>query len=429
MNKKNEIHLDVYKNRSELHYDGAHVVFMEGKTNDAAIKRYATLKNTLDNGFLEKLFNDNLEYDFSKVSDNTKRLLANLVDGITSETGRALVGLTFLQLTIKTIVPKQSIRLHKGSTRQGSFSWVDGVPMRVLDNTYNTPFLREKGLLNINKDGVMMTRSLAENYPYSQLFKAEMRGPFAEWINIVDALEDGSMIPEPALHFLLSILINRSNRFETLADNTCELLYKVPSFTLKSSESFLSTFFNTTHYSARAFEVVIHGLMQAMCKLGYTDLDLVPLSQMRSANKKHGNVGDIELKDGKVIVESWDAKFGKPYLYEELSELRDKLESNAGVQVAGFVVDSNLMLKPEVIERQNDFSALTNVEILLFNFNDWLKYQTEDLSPVQKNLLATEWVRAVVETFARRRYDVAPLDEPCENWLQDLNRLLSALVK
>lgn len=49
MNKKNEIHLDVYKNRSELHYDGAHVVFMEGKTNDAAIKRYATLKNTLDN--------------------------------------------------------------------------------------------------------------------------------------------------------------------------------------------------------------------------------------------------------------------------------------------------------------------------------------------------------------------------------------------
>ncbi|WP_305292122.1 hypothetical protein [Lactobacillus taiwanensis] len=179
---------------------------MEGKTNDAAIKRYATLKNTLDNGFLEKLFNDNLEYDFSKVSDNTKRLLANLVDGITSETGRALVGLTFLQLTIKTIVPKQSIRLHKGSTRKGSFSWVDGVPMRVLDNTYNTPFLREKGLLNINKDGVMMTRSLAENYPYSQLFKAEMRGPFAEWINIVDALEDGSMIPEPALHFLLSIL-------------------------------------------------------------------------------------------------------------------------------------------------------------------------------------------------------------------------------
>ncbi len=429
MNKKNEIHLDVYKNRSELHYDGAHVVFMEGKTNDAAIKRYATLKNTLDNGFLEKLFNDNLEYDFSKVSDNTKRLLANLVDGITSETGRALVGLTFLQLTIKTIVPKQSIRLHKGSTRKGSFSWVDGVPMRVLDNTYNTPFLREKGLLNINKDGVMMTRSLAENYPYSQLFKAEMRGPFAEWINIVDALEDGSMIPEPALHFLLSILINRSNRFETLADNTCELLYKVPSFTLKSSESFLSTFFNTTHYSARAFEVVIHGLMQAMCKLGYTDLDLVPLSQMRSANKKHGNVGDIELKDGKVIVESWDAKFGKPYLYEELSELRDKLESNAGVQVAGFVVDSNLMLKPEVIERQNDFSALTNVEILLFNFNDWLKYQTEDLSPVQKNLLATEWVRAVVEKFDRRRYDVAPLDEPCENWLQDLNRLLSALVK
>lgn len=429
MNKKQEIHLDVYKNRSELHYDGASVVFMEGKTNKAAIQRYSMLKRALDNGFLEKLFNDNLEYDFSKVSNNTKQLIINLVDGVTSETGRALVGLTFLQMTIKTIVPEQSVRLHKGSTRTGRFSWVDGVPMRVLDHTYNTPFLREKGLLNFNNYGVMMTRSLAENYPYSQLFKADMRGPFAEWISIVDALEDGSMAPEPALHFLLSILINRSNKFETLAENTCKLLDKIPPFTLKSAEKFLTNFFNSTHYSARAFEVVIHGLMQAICRLGYSDLDLVPLSQMRSANKKHGNIGDIELKDGKVIVESWDAKYGKPYLYEELSELKDKLEVNPGVQVAGFVVDSNIMLKPEVIERQNDFSVLTNVQILLFNFNDWLKYQTEDLTSAQKNTLATEWVRAVVETFAHRRCDVAPLDEPCEHWLQDLNLLLSALLK
>ena len=38
-----------------------------------------------------------------------------------------------------------------------------------------------------------MTRSLAENYPYSKLYKAEMKGPFDEWISIVDALEDKSM--------------------------------------------------------------------------------------------------------------------------------------------------------------------------------------------------------------------------------------------
>lgn len=424
-----EIHLDVFKDRSELHYDGMSVVFKEGRMDAAANKRYTELKQELENGFLEKLYNDTLEYDFDNVSIESKKLLTNLVKGITSETGRALVGLTFLQLTIKSIIPEQSIRLHKSSTNKGRFSWVDGIPMRVLDNSYNTPFLRQKGLLNINKDGVMMTRSLAENYPYSRLYKADMRGPFSEWISVVDALENKSMDPKPALHFLLSILINRSHRFNELADNTCGILSKIQISNLYESQRLLSDFFNNTHYSARAFEVVIHSFMQAMCSLGFTDLNLVPLSQMRSANKKHGNVGDIELVEGQIIVESWDAKYGKPYLYEELSELKDKLDFNPGVQIAGFIVDDNLMLKPDVLERQKEVSALTNVEILLFNFHDWIHYQTEELSNEQKILLANEWVKAVVETFALRRNNIAPLDEPCENWLNDLKEKLSSIIK
>lgn len=427
--KKNEIHLDVYKNRSELHYDKNAVVFLEGQTNEDANRRYALIRSKLDHGYLEELYSKINEYDFSIVSVDTKNLLDGLVKGITSETGRALVGLAFLQITIKSISPKQSIRLHKGSNRRNSFSWVEGIPMRVLDNTYNTPFLREKGLLNINKDGVMMTRSLAENYPYSQLYKADMRGPFAEWISVVDALENGSMKPFPALNYLLSLLINRSNRFEALAEETCSLLPKLPSTTLDRATILLTDFFTKTQYSARAFEVVIHGLMQALCAEGIIDLDLVPLSQMRSANKKHGNVGDIELRDGKIIVESWDAKFGKPYLYEELSELKDKLEYNQGVQTAGFIVDSNLMLKKEVVERQSEYSIATGVSIELMEFADWVKFETEDLSSEQKRLLASEWIRAVVETFARKRIDIAPLDEPCEEWLSDLKTILSEQIK
>lgn len=429
MKKKHEIHLDVYKNRSELHYDNNAVVFYEGQTNEDANKRYSFIRQQLDNGFLEKLYSNITTYDFSKVSPETKILLDKLVNGITSETGRALVGLAFLQITIKSLTPSQSIRLHKGSNRRNGFSWVDGIPMRVLDNTYNTPFLREKGLLNINKDGVMMTRSLAENYPYSQLYKADMRGPFAEWISVVDALEDGSIEPLPALHYFLSLLINRSNKFEALADETCAILPKLPTLSIDETTSILSNFFNQTQYSARAFEVVIHSLMQALCSEHIVELDLVPLSQMRSANKKHGNVGDIELRDGKIIVESWDAKYGKPYLYEELSELKDKLEFNPGAQTAGFIVDSNLMLKKEVVERQKEYSILTGVSIQLMEFIDWVKFETEDLSKKQQSKVASEWLKAVVETFSRKRIDIAPLDEPCEEWLNDLKKILLSLAK
>lgn len=424
-----EIHLDVYKNRSELHYDNEAIVFYEGQTNEDANKRYSYIRQQLDSGFLDRLYSGITKYDFSKVSQETKKLLNKLVNGITSETGRALVGLAFLQITIKSLTPTQSIRLHKGSNRSNGFSWVDGIPMRVLDNTYNTPFLREKGLLNINKDGVMMTRSLAENYPYSQLYKADMRGPFAEWISVVDALEDGSIEPLPALHYILSLLINRSNKFEVLADETCAILPKLPVLSIDETISILSDFFNQTQYSARAFEVVIHSLMQALCSERVVELDLVPLSQMRSANKKHGNIGDIELRDGKVIVESWDAKYGKPYLYEELSELKDKLEFNPGVQTAGFIVDSNLRLKKEVVDRQAEYSVVTGVSIKLMEFVDWVKFETEDLSSGHKKKIAFEWIKAVVETFARKRIDIAPLDEPCEEWLNDLKQILLSLAK
>ena len=83
------------------------------------------------------------DVDFTELSEENKTLLKRLVNGITSEVGRALVGVAFLQLTIKSIAPDQSIRLHKGTTRRGSFSWVDGISMRTIDSTYSTPFLRE----------------------------------------------------------------------------------------------------------------------------------------------------------------------------------------------------------------------------------------------------------------------------------------------
>ncbi|WP_223824082.1 hypothetical protein, partial [Candidatus Enterovibrio escicola] len=81
-------------------------------------------------------------------------------------------GFTAILLTIKSICSEQSIRLHKGSAGGSTFSWKNGIPMRVLDKKYNTPVLRKYDLIRMNADGVFMTRSLAENYPYSELYKA-----------------------------------------------------------------------------------------------------------------------------------------------------------------------------------------------------------------------------------------------------------------
>lgn len=426
-NNNNELHLDVYLKHSELHYNGQKTVFQEGKQSIDAQKRYNEVIQTLEDGYLETMYQNCVDIDTSCLSDQFKRQLKDLVDGITSEVGRAIVGLAFLQITIKAIVPSQSIRLHKGSKRNGSFSWKEGISMRTIDSNYNTPFLREKGLLNINKYGIMMTRSLAENYPYSRLYKAEMKGPFDTWIKIVDELETGLVDCYAALAYIMSLLINKSNKFEQIANDTIETLHSCRDFDFAKIENALIRFFTETKYSARAFEVVIHCFMQAYSQLCYTDLNLVPMSQMRSANKKHGNVGDVELKEGRTIVEAWDAKYGKSYLYDELDELKDKLELNPGVLLAGFIVDDTLDLKAEIEEKTYEVSVTTDTDVKLFTFREWVNFKLGEIPEGQKSKLAKEWLTAVVESFARKRLDIAPIDEPCEGWLFDLNNIIKTL--
>lgn len=421
MDEKDSNHLDVYVDRYELHQNDIITIYYEGFQNAATQQRYEKINATLADGYLYKIIEQLPDVDFTELSEENKDLLRRLVNGITSEVGRALVGVAFLQLTIKSITPDQSIRLHKGTTRRGTFSWVDGISMRTIDSTYSTPFLREQGLLNVNKFGVFMTRSLAENYPYSKFYKAEMRGPFSEWIDIVDAIEDESMPALPGLYYLTALLKNKSDAFNSITDEAVKLATKYKDKTFANISALMKNFFNDTEYSARAFEVVIHGFMQAMSESNMIgDLDLVPMSQMRSANKRHGNIGDVELKDGRVIVELWDAKYGKPYLRDELEELRDKILMSPGVKVAGFIVDSKVDRRKDIMEKAEEISVETGVDIRLFSFDEWIKYQTQRIAESELNRIADRWLIAVVESFAQRRPEIAPIDEPCEVWVKDL---------
>ena len=425
-NDKSEKHLDVYENRYELHLGAETTIYYQGFQNEETQRRYAHINHTLASGYLERKFATVSDVDFSELSEINQTLLRNMVNGITSEVGRALVGLTFLQLTIKSIAPEQSVRLHKGTTRRGSFSWVEGISMRTIDSTYNTPFLREHGLLNLNKFGLFMTRSLAENYPYSSLYKAEMRGPFDDWILIVDAIENESMPAELGLSYMMALLQNRSDSFQKAAQQACNLVTTQRGKTFAEIKDLIANFVNTTDYSARAFEVSMHAFYQAMQELNYLGAArVVPMSQMRSANKKHGNIGDIELTEDGVIVEAWDAKYGKPYLRDELEELRDKLLLHPEVNIAGFVVDSAIDMRRDIVDRKNELQTETGTEILLLSFDEWINYELDNLNQWQQDEIAYNWLVALVESFAQRRLDLAPIDEPCDAWINDLIKILS----
>ncbi len=433
----NKIHLRVYSDRSEFHSEvNEPDIFLEGPSSPQALRRIKGITEALATGFLqnliESLTSGSATIDDSKISENAQNSLTTMVESITSEVGRALVGLSVMQLCIKAIEPKQSIRLHKSSPRNGSFSWKEGVSMRTLDKSYVTPVLRRYRLVSLNADGFMMTRSLAENYPYSPLYKAQLRGAREEWLALVQELETGNTDALESLKYFLSLLLNAASNLVELGDK-CIKAYvsNIDCFaSKKSAMKLLLDHSNASGYSARLLEVGMHSLIQAVVASGSLGTwELKPLSQMRSANKKHGNIGDIELLADGEIVEAWDAKYGKGYLRDELEEVAEKLVKHDNVRLVGFVSSVEIERMDEIENRIAQIEAAHGVEVCICSIDTWVDSIFERCCAsglINEAELASEWVRAYVESLAQRRREIAPIDEPCESWLKSCLALLTS---
>lgn len=185
---------------------------------------------------------------------------------------------------------------------------------------------------------------------------------------------------------------------------------------------------DTSDYATRLMEIAMHSLMQAMQELQiFSDSVLKPLSQTRSANKNHGNIADIELLECGQIVEAWDAKYGQSYLRDEIEELSENLQVYLDVLKVGFVTS----IKPERFEelepRCREIEKDFGVSIEILTFEEWVKARfnrvsSEDLIVEQE--LAARWLKAYTESLAQLRLDMAPIDEPCYQWLLSLNEIL-----
>ncbi len=424
-----EKHLRVFENRSEYVADNGEVaVFPEGVISNDAKNRIRMIKDEFKNGYLEKLIIDlqhsKITIDLDKVNRTAQENLRQLVELVTSEVGRALIGLSVMQLSIKAISPQQCIRLHKASSYKGSFSWVEGISMRTLDKNYVTPTLRRYDLVRLNADGFMMTRSLAENYPYSSLYKAQLRGARDQWLAIVEELETGKTDPQESLKYLISLLLNAASNFHLASSELIKSMDdKIERFNTRNDViRLMKLHADSSDYAARLLEISMHSLLQPAVDSGALgDVSLEPLSQMRSANKKHGNIGDIELLEGPDIVESWDAKYGKSYLREEIEEAAEKIANHSHVQIVGFVTNVKIQRTEEMEKRIIDLSSLHGVEFQIIEYEDWVESMFKrciDSALIDEKRLSQEWIKAYVLTLSQRKRSIAPIDEPCMEWIQ-----------
>lgn len=433
--KQEPKHLRVYEDKSEYHSgDGDTETFQEGAISSEANKRIKQVKDAFEDGFLIRVvdtLNDATEkVNRDHISDVATRCVNGLVDSLTSEVGRALIGLSVMQLCVKSIVPEQNIRLHKGSVNSKSFSWVEGIPMRTLDKKHVTPTLRKYDLLRLNADGFMMTRSLAENYPYTHLYKANLRGAREEWLTLVEEVESENTSALETLKYLISRLINVAADF---SDEASALLSEAETIVAKcadreSTKSILVKHTEESDYAARLLEINMHALAQAAVESGaYGDTEVKPLSQMRSANKKHGNIGDIELLEGDQIVEAWDAKYGKGYLREEIEELKEKLQNHDNVKTVGFVTNVGIDREEEIQKRVNEIEQLYSISLKILTYPDWVNLIYEKVLSTEMATeieLSQKWFTTYCNYLAQQRRDVAPIDEPCSEWVKSLRTLI-----
>lgn len=429
--------LVVYKKFSELHHGEKIEIFKEGVMSASAQKRYQNIVQVLSSGFLKNEITKCLNHpeklnEINNLEEKHKKVIEAIVSAVTGDVGRAVVGLSVLQCTVKAIEFGQSIRLHKGGRGgKNDFSWEEGISMRSLDNTFITPVLREFNLLKLNKDGFMMTRTLAENYPYSNFYKAQIRGAKEKWLELVNFLEESSNInfARGCLEYLISKLINNAQDFQNLADESEKYTNQINDIDITFEEvtSMMLKHWNITNYASRTMEVSMHSFIQAFQDMDFLDKDrLLPLSQMRSANKKHKNIGDIEITMNKKIIESWDAKYGKSYFYDELEELSDKLELHDNVKVAGFVSSGEPDKRSDIIEKMQSLSEQFGLDIQIFSFKEWLNYKISEfnLNIEECNKLGEMWLIAYTECLSLKRLDRAPIDEPCHTWLESWHDLL-----
>lgn len=422
-----EPHVKYYEDRVVyVDEDGNTTEYREGKQTEPARERYNRIKSRLDDEwfeeFLDRVTDPGTDIDI-ELDEEMQGLIDEIVETITSERGRAIAGLSVTQLVIKSLEPGQSIRLHKGSRNSAHFSWREGLSMRTIDSTYVAPALRERDLLRVNADGVMMTRSLAENYPYSKQYKANIRGAQAQWGDMIEALEDEEdpVDPKETLEYLIVTLANRGERAEETYERALELLNTFVSGDPSSEnvKQVIDIHLMESKHSARIYEVAMHALTQVLEDSGLLDGTLKPLTQMRSADKKHGNIADIEVVDPNdefSIREAYDAKYGKSYLMNELHEIPGKLEQHPETNSVAFVTSSNPVIDDEIEERITALEEEFGIIMTVSTFDEfWQRFHSQ---LEERGVNATEWLKAYVETLCQKRRDRAPVNEPTREWVE-----------
>lgn len=408
------------------------------KPSQAVSKEIISALNP-DGGFLDNHLNKAIEmynrgkdpFKDPRLGEEGQSCVRAIVEGYQGEKGRALYVHSVLVSSIKAVRPEQDIRLHKSR-------WVDGINMRTIDKKCVTAWFNSRKMgVKLNTDGVFMTRTLADNYPYVPLFQADMKGPKDEWLCLIDGLQRRKIDPSAALRALLLGALQRYVDFSEMGQRSRKLLSD--DYSINEAHHLISKHISSrSSGGARLLELAIHTWMQCAYEAGLPIPWLggprspAPIKPMRSPDKKAGHIGDIqfphaEFEDvkGKRFIEyAIDAKHDISTVGPEIERMLTHIEDIDTPQVHLKRIDLvSLFEAPEKSYEKRFEIALEElqsrgIEVHLSSLKELL------LEIGGAENLGTAWVRRYMSTLAGEDHGYGSVTEITTDWLSDLEKLL-----
>ena len=269
----------------------------------------------------------------------------------------------------KILHPEQDIRSHK-SEYKGGFS------ARGVDTYVTVPFLRDNGLpYNVETHWLSQTLSYAAPYTPDLVLKTvpKKAGPdFITTVNLIESSADNSDRIKKILILMLEKMIEERNKGNSP-------LTKPKNLSIDEVMTLLHKHFSHSYEknAPRLPQVAIYAIYKCLMEDvdRYSEFELKPLERMKTANRKSGTVGDIDLwKDGRPI-EAVEIKFEIPINHSHVNEAMQKVLTES---VERYFILSTAAPDPdeadEIQRLKEDFLRTNGCEIIVNGVYDTIKY-------------------------------------------------------
>ncbi len=277
-------------------------------------------------------------------------------------------GVALTLIACKAIMPCQDIRAHK-EEMEGGFS------ARSFDTKVTVPFLLEKDLpRSVETHWLTQTFSFAGKLVDDLVLKTTPKkvGPLV--VGVVSAIEKANsrQVTEAAVIAIIRRLI--------LIRNQGRVQLTVPkSLPIASVLSLLRNHINRryTKNAPRLPQCAIYAVYQCLGRevSKYQALELQTLGRMKSADRKAGTVGDIELHCDGIPFEAVEIKLGIPI---NISHVREACEKVKSLTTRRYYLLSTVGVAPtdtqEISSTKESFHRSNGCELIVNGVFETLSY-------------------------------------------------------